>query len=151
MAAFDVSFGSFNMNDGGSYIVTRDLPIGVAGPDILRAPFAVREGSANMQRRQAERSIDINGSVSGAGAATMQANRDALVLALGNGEQALKLGYADERYYMASLMGEVKQQRLGGPLIWFYTATFQLSDPYAYAASASILAPGPVAFSVAPA
>lgn len=144
MAAYDVSFGSFLMNTG-SYTVTRDLPIQASGPEQLRQPFAVREGSAVVQTRSGERVIQVNGSVAGADAATMQANRDALVLALGNGQQNLKVGYADERYYKARLMGEVTQSRLGGPLLWFYAATFLLADPFAYAASASQSAPGLVA------
>lgn len=145
MAAGDLAFGSLNLNDS-TYAVLGPLPIPASGPEIYRIALARREGSAKASRRFAEKTFVIHGIVKGASVSARETNLDALMLALADGEQDLKTGWQDERYYKAELMGEVMVQRYHGTSHFEYVAGFLLADPFGYAASASSSAPGAVAF-----
>lgn len=137
MAAYEISFGGVDLNDGSAYRVLRSTPIRAAGPVLQHSELAAREGAIVTDTRHPSRMIDLSGVVQAADFDTLEDNRDALVRALSNGVQALKLGYQDERYWNARLVGEVEQERLGGPRAWFWKARLLAADPFAYAAAAT--------------
>lgn len=133
MAAGDYTFGSFLLNDNVNYYVTNAQP-SAASPDILRAAFGVREGSALIYRRFTEHIIRIVGLIYGVTKQDAENKKDALILALLSGTQNMKWGYADERYYKATLTGETLLFS-ESQLVYQYEAQFVLLDPFAYAAT----------------
>lgn len=139
MAAGDVAFGAFNLNDKVNYIVRRTLPVNFLGPEIHRVPLAVREGSITGFRRFPERVVEIPGAVKGSSIADLELKRDALTMALLNGVQNLKLGFQDERYFIAELeagLFDEEPMGNGSVIVWTYLAQFVVTDPFAYAVAA---------------
>lgn len=137
MTAGEYSFAGLNLNDGTAYKVSGPGQIVAATPDVLRQALARREGSIKVQRRYAEKMLRLSGRVLGATKAAKESNFDALVLTLGYGEQILKNGWEDERYFLGELM-TLNPLRQHGTLDLPFEADFLLADPFAYAPSTSI-------------
>lgn len=144
MAAGDYAFGSFLLNDNVVYFVTNAQP--TAAPiDLNRVAYGTREGSALIYQRFREHIVRIVGLMYGANAADAESKKDDFIKAMLNGEQNLKWGYQDERYYKARLTGEILVFAQSS-LVYEYEAQFVVLDPFAYAALASSDTPGLVIF-----
>lgn len=133
MAAGDYAFGSANLHDRVSYFVTRARPP-VVPTELLRMPLARFEGSAITQTRYGENTATIEGRVKGTSLANLEANLDALLLNLTNGQQNLKLGRQDERYWQARLQGSPSFERRS-PDSFAYSAEFLVANPFGNAAA----------------
>ena len=145
MAAGDFAFGSLVLSDNTNYVVEVAAPP-AAPVDLMRMGLARREGSAVASVRHAEHVASVKGLVKSTTFQDTEDKLDALMKALYNGEQTLKLGYQDERGWRVRLLGEPSIEKRSG-LLYLYEIQFLAADPYAYAASASQSAPGAVAFS----
>lgn len=139
MTAYDVKFGTFDLNSG-NYGALRETPIRSVGPQLIAPELVASEGAVVTYARYPSRTLELNGYVLGSDFEAMQDNRDALIKALGNGVQDLRLGYQDERYWRAQLVGDVEQDGVAGPRLWKYRAAFKASDPFAFANSAAAAA-----------
>lgn len=130
-----LTFGSFNLdNVANGYAVLRADPPPI-NQEILRSPLYY-EGSQASKYRWPELPITIEGVVSGATQIETRQRYDALVLALANGENNLKLGYDDARYWEATLLN-IQPTRLAtiNPLVISYIAQFICLSPFAFNAS----------------
>lgn len=136
MALGSVKWGTLNLNDYTNYTV---LPSGLSlpklQPSLNTMPFATNEGSNLAFERYGEVSATIRGwfSPSGDTEVAVQASRDTLAAAL-QGENDLRLGFVDERYWRARFNGV--QFDYINPLGLEYQANFQCLKPFAYANAA---------------
>lgn len=136
MAAGDYAFGSLALNDNVNYLVEQAPP--QSPPlELQRLPFASREGSAISYVRIAENQARLRGLVKGTTFSNTEGFLDALIKQLYNGEQALKLGYQDERYWNARLQ-TISHTKQNG-LLYAYDAQFIVADSMGFAASPSTL------------
>lgn len=148
MAAGDYSIGSIVTSDGVNYFTPADgqhPQFSSAPSEVKRLAMARREGSIVGLNRFMEGAAQIYGYVySTVSLSDLEAKWDALVMACYTPVVVVKLGYQDQRYWNCYLDGAIDWHRRG-PTIIEYTAKFVAPDAFGYAASASQLAPGPVA------
>lgn len=138
MSGAEISFGARQLNDGINFraSVLSSYKI-AAAPTPVFVPYVTREGSIFIADRYEARQVVIAGSVLGYPKYVLETNRDELILDLLKGEQNLKLGYEDLRYWTARVSGEIKQSGPTLPHVWLYQATFELANPFANAYSAN--------------
>lgn len=149
MAAGEWSFAGLNLNDGVAYKVSGPAQIVAASPELLRQALARGDGSIKTQRRYPERTLRLSGRVLGASKTAKEDNLDALVKTLSYGEQILKTGWEDERYYLAEL-STLAPLRMHGTLDLPFEAEFLLSKPFAYATSTSTVPDGSASSLIGP-
>ena len=143
MAAGDFSFGNRLLNDNVNFFVETAQPP-AAPQNLERDDFARREGGMITYIRYRAHVITVVGTIrSLTSASDCESLKDALFADLYTGEQNLKLGYQDERYWKATLDGEALTWRMHG-LMYKYEAHFWAPDSFAYALSPSQDAPGAV-------
>lgn len=132
MSAGDFAFGATVLSTSPYSVVDLDI----AGPpaQLLTLPLAVREGSLVSHQRHGARVITLTGKVAAASKSALETAYDSLLKALNSGEQNLKIGREDERYFRARLTEEVWVEGRWLRLLT-YRARFLAADPFAYAAA----------------
>lgn len=143
MAAGDYAFGARVLDDGVTYFVTKCKP--PASPVALsETALAKFEGSKVSDWTYQEHDCPIEMHVFGANAAATEAARDALIKDLYRGQQNLKLGYQDERYWLARLAGEpMITKKTNG--VHMVEAKFRTVKSFAFANAASTATTGAAA------
>lgn len=142
----DVAFGSFLLNMPPYYI--DDMQVYHApAHQINRQPQLMQPGSMASNTRYDEKIVELRGRIVGltnTGRATMVRRLDRLQMALSSGPAALKVGYADERYYKDAIIIDSADANWSdqAPNQIDWTARFLAADPFLYAAAESIDAPG---------
>lgn len=110
MAAGEYSFGARILDDGVTFFVVECEPP-AAPVELLEYPLANYEGSVVSGWHYAESDARLRIAVAGATQAATEASVRALVADLYRAQQQLKLGYADERYWLARLSGQPRITR----------------------------------------
>lgn len=138
MAAGDYAFGTFLLEDpANGYAVVGGEPPSPA-LTVARERIAIRDGSVPTYTRFEEALGTLTILIKGSTFQATEDRLDALLLALARGEQTLKLGYQDERYWLARFMNGARVTKVTGV---YYNASIDYVAPsaFAYAASASSL------------
>lgn len=140
------AFGSRALDDidsGGSYLVYK-CKAPSAPVELLEHSLGRYEGSHVSDWRYGEGMAELGIAVFGDDAVATELARDTLLRDLYRGQQQLKLGLADERYWLARLAGApVIEKRNDG--LHMIEARFRPESAFAYATAPGVLTVGPSA------
>ena len=131
-------FGTFDFTARPYGVRSVDGPFLEAERDMLGQDFARRAGGKLLATRYQMKTITVQGRVSGTSIANLRSNWTALELAFSKEAQQLKVHRdTTDRYYIATLRSLEGPYGPENELLVFYTAVFEVPDPFAYAAAPS--------------
>lgn len=138
MTASDYSFGLRLLDDpaNGYYVDACDVPSAPA--ELLEYPLGNYEGAIVSGVRYGESDAMVRVKVEGSAQATTETRVSALVTDLYRAQQQLKLGYVDERFWLARLQGRPTITRLTHGMFQV-EASFRTTNAFAFANSSSSL------------
>lgn len=136
MAAGDYAFGSFLLEDqaAGYSVIAGEPP--TAPRTVGRHALAVRDGSVAVLTRYEEALGSLTVMVTGATFQQTEDRYDALLKTTARSVQALKLGFQDERYWLAEFVGTPVVNKITG-LYYTVALDYVATSAHAYAAAAS--------------
>jgi hypothetical protein len=141
MALTPVYYGSFNINDGINYVVTkRTVPFPSINPSMFK--IGRLEGMKKVGESINERKLTIEGRVIAVSRADLENKLDALQAAFFIRGQNLNMHTNDQRYFIADCIEMQFELGPGNVIHCPYTAIFQAYTPFAFSPTQSVVTSG---------